>query len=93
ALIDSNKILVIAGPDQQTIMLHNTSTSPFVMEVLASNHTEADARVFLHIYDILADNDGPRYNGIILQATDTDIIILSIACVSLFNQQSNQILY
>jgi hypothetical protein len=87
-LLPNAKRLVIAGPQDEAVLLMNsnsssTMTSYEVLCTLESNHVEADTRLFLHIYDIQMDDDKGRFDGIIIQSSDTDVFILSIAHVKL----------
>ncbi|CAF1137322.1 unnamed protein product [Didymodactylos carnosus] len=79
-LIPNNKIVVVAGPDTEAVALKKNKM-PLTKELLESEHVEADTRLFLHVYDIRADEEDHdrRCDGILVQAADTDIILLSIA--------------
>ncbi|CAF1529697.1 unnamed protein product, partial [Didymodactylos carnosus] len=81
-LLPQDKTLIVAGPDEDTIKLQQELLSPQIEEQLKSDHFEADTRMFLHLYDISVDDEnmnGGRFCGIIIQATDTDVLLLSIA--------------
>ncbi|CAF3786549.1 unnamed protein product [Rotaria magnacalcarata] len=68
------KVLVVAGPDESSVTLKKFE-DPFEDYLLQSNHVEVDTRVFLHAQAISYDN----IRSIIIQASDTDVIILGIA--------------
>jgi hypothetical protein len=86
-LLPINKHLIVAGPQEETIRLvnNNLSFAPNleILDNLQSNHIEADTRMFLHIYDIQTDDTICKFNGIVIQSSDTDVFILSIAHINL----------
>ncbi|CAF1281095.1 unnamed protein product, partial [Didymodactylos carnosus] len=71
--LPKNKYLVVAGPDEQVFVL--TKENVGLDDNLRSNHIEADTRIFLHIKNI---SSFQNFMQVIIQATDTDIIILAI---------------
>ena len=86
-LLPCNKVLVIAGPqDDTTKLVHNGGPSPTLlcepMDLLESDLVEADTRLFLHVYDIQTSDDG-KFDGIVVQSCDTDVFILSLAHINL----------
>jgi hypothetical protein len=84
-LLPVEKCLIVAGPQKETIkLMKNSISSPLcsseLLYNLESNHAEADTRLFLHVSDIQAnDDDDEAFEGIVIQANDTDVILLSIA--------------
>ncbi len=82
------KYLVIAGPQQGTVKLTNNLNSSFappseILHNLESDHAEADTHIFLHVYDIQMDDGGGVFDGIVIQSSDTDVLILSIAHIQM----------
>ncbi|CAF0963223.1 unnamed protein product [Didymodactylos carnosus] len=73
-LLPERKILVAAGPDESEIKLEKNCPSTLDY-MLQSDHVEADTRMLLHAQVIRYDD----YKTVVIQANDTDVIILSIA--------------
>ncbi|CAF1098692.1 unnamed protein product, partial [Didymodactylos carnosus] len=73
-LLPEGKLLVAAGPDEYAIKLKKNSSSEQDW-LLQSDHVEADTRLLLHTNVIMID----EYKSVVIAATDTDVILLSIA--------------
>ncbi|CAF1469139.1 unnamed protein product [Rotaria sordida] len=72
--LPKGKVLVISGPDDTAVTLKR-SDRPFEDYLLVSNHIEADTRLFIHAQAMSFDD----IKSIVIQASDTDVIILAIA--------------
>lgn len=84
SLLPSNKVLIIAGPQDEAIkLLHrdcsSSGLSSEIVDLLESDHAEADTRLFLHVYDIQTSDDDGIFQGIVIQSNDTDVFVLSLA--------------
>ncbi|CAF1502366.1 unnamed protein product [Adineta steineri] len=73
-MLPDGKVFVIAGPNDTAVILKKHQ-KPVEDYLLQCNHIEADTRVFLHCQAISYEN----INSIMLQASDTDIILLGIS--------------
>ncbi|CAF1303505.1 unnamed protein product [Didymodactylos carnosus] len=71
--LPNGKTMFVAGPDEKTYLLINSDC--VIVDDLTSNHIEADTRIFLHIKHI---SHFENITQVIVQATDTDIIVLAI---------------
>lgn len=73
-MLPDGKVFVIAGPNETAVILkkHHKPVEDYLLQ---SNHIEADTRIFLHCQAISYEN----INSIMLQASDTDIILLGIS--------------
>ncbi|CAF1154261.1 unnamed protein product, partial [Didymodactylos carnosus] len=72
-LLPEDKILVAAGPSETAITLKK-NLSPQLDHMLYSNHVEADTRIMLHVNVLAID----EFKRVIIQASDTDVVLLSI---------------
>ncbi|CAF1476669.1 unnamed protein product, partial [Didymodactylos carnosus] len=74
-LLPDHKVLVVAGPSEEAIILKK-DVAPGIIEELECNHIEADTRMLLHAQVIQSTY---VFKKVIIQATDTDVILLCIA--------------
>ncbi|CAF0895346.1 unnamed protein product [Didymodactylos carnosus] len=72
-LLLEDKILVAAGPRETAVTLKK-NLSPQLDHKLYSNHVEADTRIMLHVNVLAID----EFKRVIIQASDTDVVLLSI---------------
>jgi hypothetical protein len=73
-MIPEGKTFVVAGPIDTAIVLKRNH-QPQEDYLLLSNHIEADTRILLHAQAVSFEN----VRSIVIQANDTDVILLSIA--------------
>ncbi|CAF1484646.1 unnamed protein product, partial [Didymodactylos carnosus] len=82
-LLPENKILVAAGPTETAFILKKNS-QPVRDYLLESNHIEADTRMLLHAKVLAID----EYKNVVIQASDTDVVLLSIGYGSVTGLES-----
>ena len=79
-ILPDGKEFVIAGLNDTAVILkkHHKPVEDYLLEC---NHTEADTRIFIHCEAIYYDG----ISSIMLQASDTDVILLGISHALLLN--------
>ncbi|CAF1309847.1 unnamed protein product, partial [Didymodactylos carnosus] len=83
-LLPERTVLVVAGPAVEAVRLQK-NLPPETVDELEANHVEADTRMMLHIQAIQSTY---IFNKVVIQASDTDVVLLSVAYAKIIGLDS-----